>query len=471
MELGTAGNDYDNHKQKYAPKLSSFHNKLHEHLSTMQQIAIQIPQRTKSYRMHMFVFGTFLFLSHRAHKQNHPYYNKTTTHMQSQMQLHLLKHEEYTKKYPDRREHPLLVQHKEEVSNPSVPMNHKLPDFMDPYRGDETNNGASLHPLLVPDLSERDALLHLFPNPTIPIPPILDESMATLHEPFTEGDIPVFFHIPRSGGTTIKKIMEVCLNMKLMDASPTTSTMDLMTRDDAQMNQTSSDTSKEPYMDIISIQDPYLLQTLFQTSTTKDDTPPHEDTNDQHQHQHQHYRGRVFVMFRHPMDRILSSFYYYGKAHWEPNFDPELAHISLELYAKQNRTEHNYLVRTLTNIPPSDPLTREHLTTAKEILRTKCLIGLLSEKEHSMRRFENYFHWDYSMDRTKQCHERLLHWDFFRKNPHPMIQEGSDQWNRIVAKNELDMELYDYVKQLFHDQANLFHYHDEGHVIGRKGHF
>jgi len=217
-------------------------------------------------------------------------------------------------------------------------------------------------------------------------------------------------------------------------------------------------------VDIVSVQNPYNIHSFlqsYQLFTHKEDKPTPNPS-----------RGRMFVMLRHPIDRISSSFYYYGKAHWEPNYDPELAHISLELYAKQNRTDHNYLTRILNNkMDPNDDITPEDFYTAKEILRTKCLIGLLTEKEHSFQRFEKYFQWDYSSDRTKKCHERLLHWDFAMKHPHPHIPEQSEGFQRIVQRNEYDLELYEYARMLFQEQSNLFHYHTEGHVIERKGHF
>ena len=200
----------------------------------------------------------------------------------------------------------------------------------------------------------------------------------------------------------------------------------------------------------IAIKDPYIASTLFQA----------EDINK---------RGRMFTMVRHPLDRVLSAFHYYAIANYEPEYDPELVHMSFEMYSKQNRTQHNYMVRTLSNATITEELTENHLNLAKEILRKKCLIGLMSEKEHSMMRFKAYFGLTSTDDRTRACEERM-HWDWtgknIEKNKNELPDEGTPAWNILYEKNKFDMELYEYAKQLFRQQSGLFHYHKDGYILG-----
>lgn len=46
------------------------------------------------------------------------------------------------------------------------------------------------------------------------------------------------------------------------------------------------------------------------------------------------YQGRIFCVFRHPIERAVSLFYYLKKASWEPTFNSKLEKIeSIEDYA------------------------------------------------------------------------------------------------------------------------------------------
>ena len=90
-------------------------------------------------------------------------------------------------------------------------------------------------------------------------------------------------------------------------------------------------------------------------------------------------------MVRHPIERAVSLFHYLGVADWEPTYDPDLAYISIEMYARSRRVEFNWMVRFLSNELERD-LTPRHLEVAKEVLRTKSLVGLLSEKGETFAR-------------------------------------------------------------------------------------
>ena len=37
-------------------------------------------------------------------------------------------------------------------------------------------------------------------------------------------------------------------------------------------------------------------------------------------------------------------------------------------------------------------------------------------------------------------------------NPHDIPDEGSAEWNAVAAKNELDLQLYQFVERLFREQ-------------------
>ena len=105
-------------------------------------------------------------------------------------------------------------------------------------------------------------------------------------------------------------------------------------------------------------------------------------------------RGRLFTMFRNPIDRAVSIYHYLPHADWEPTHDPSLATTSLERWAQmEDRIEYNWMTRFLSN-ELEGSLTREyHLEVAKLVLKNYCLVGLLDRKEDSWARFQSYFGW------------------------------------------------------------------------------
>ena len=48
-------------------------------------------------------------------------------------------------------------------------------------------------------------------------------------------------------------------------------------------------------------------------------------------------RARVFSIFRHPVDRAVSKFYYLQEATWERTYDPTLQYMTIEEYAAENK--------------------------------------------------------------------------------------------------------------------------------------
>lgn len=106
----------------------------------------------------------------------------------------------------------------------------------------------------------------------------------------------------------------------------------------------------------------------------------------------------------------------------------------------------------------SGELTPEHEAIAKEVLRTKCLIGLLRDKTETMRRLEVLFS-ARAVERTPRrdlCQEKLLYWDWPGKNRHPAVIRGSEAWDTLYKQNTFDLRLYEYAERLFEAQGKLF---------------
>lgn len=98
-------------------------------------------------------------------------------------------------------------------------------------------------------------------------------------------------------------------------------------------------------------------------------------------------KGRLFTVFRHPIDRAISLFYYLQVADWEPTFDPELKNWSIKEYAQSSRIENNWLTRQLSGQLGGE-LHDEDLQLAMEVVRSKFLVGLMTEIEATMSRCE-----------------------------------------------------------------------------------
>lgn len=207
------------------------------------------------------------------------------------------------------------------------------------------------------------------------------------------------------------------------------------------------------------------------------------------------YKGVLFAMFRHPIDRSVSWFYDKQSVKDSVHYDPMLEIYGLADWVNSPSYISDYMVRTLVGkvdawavdnagaVPfrPPAVLTRDDLDLAKEILRRKCIVGLLEEKGESMKRFENFFGWNADVHRTslflledeetanavqaarwkdvkdEECRDRLLHWNWASKNKHPMLkkEEGGSAavtYKLLESKNRYDIELYMYATQLFEEQ-------------------
>jgi len=187
--------------------------------------------------------------------------------------------------------------------------------------------------------------------------------------------------------------------------------------------------------------------------------------------------GRMFALFRHPVDRAISMHHYLAKATWDPNYNPALSTMSIEEYAKSRYIENNWMTRFLVN-KPSGKLHPADMIYAKTILKAKCLVGLYEDMEVSMARFVHYFGWDNDNDEdarrdqtVKECqYEAISRGDrhvsgsgkvkkkeevslSLTTEEEVIVRPNSLAWNAIVRMNMYDMELYEFVKRIYKQQA------------------
>ena len=133
-----------------------------------------------------------------------------------------------------------------------------------------------------------------------------------------------------------------------------------------------------------------------------------------------------------------------------------MATVAIEEYYRGGQVENNWMVRFLTDQPTKGELDADDLDLAKEVLRRKCLVGLLGEKGESFARFERYFGWELGSDEDRECHEKKVQWAWPLKHKHDEVEEGTELYDLILGHNLLDVRLYEYARVLFEEQRRMF---------------
>lgn len=169
-------------------------------------------------------------------------------------------------------------------------------------------------------------------------------------------------------------------------------------------------------------------------------------------------KGRVFSMFRHPIERAVSMLNYLKYAEWEPSYIDDFKTMSIEEYTKSPYVENNFYTRVLSNTMEGE-LSTDHLAIATYNLKKKVVVGLLDRLDESLDRFEAYFRWKYSFNPTEQekCREGYLT-NGANKAKKISIQVpdiGSQDYELIAWQNQYDLKLFDVVLDLFEEQKYL----------------
>ena len=165
------------------------------------------------------------------------------------------------------------------------------------------------------------------------------------------------------------------------------------------------------------------------------------------------HKGRMFAVFRSPVDRVVSLFYYLQQATWEPTYTEEYASMTIDEYARSPLCESNWMVRTLVN-KMEGPLEPSDIEIAKEIIRQKCIVGLLDEMGETIRRFHSYF--GFENDEALTCalqNFAAAGGSQSNSHKHPMLDPNGATWQIIEKKNSLDIRLFEYAIELWHEQG------------------
>lgn len=168
-------------------------------------------------------------------------------------------------------------------------------------------------------------------------------------------------------------------------------------------------------------------------------------------------KGRILALFRNPIDRLVSKFYYLQTATWERTYKPEWKDMSIVEWAELPSEDENFMVRKLTGKLFNQPVNEMDLILAKEFLRQRVVVGLMGEMAESFRRFNIAMNVDVQDERNHRCLEEYFgeKEEVKNSNKHPKVIEGSPEWRALAQKNHLDMILYAYAEKLFEEQKEI----------------
>ena len=245
-------------------------------------------------------------------------------------------------------------------------------------------------------------------------------------KPLKDSDVIFYWHIPKAGGSTMKRIFTHCFNL---------------TRSDQYVDLTTtvgiSQAKKERVVDQ-NFLDVIVGSHLHETSALFTDE----------------HKGRLMTVMRHPVELVTSLFYYLGhKATWERHYRPELANMTLSEYANSQLMIDNWMTRYLSRKLRGN-LTEHDLSLAKSILEKKAVIGMIDQMDKSLQIFQNYFGLQ-PIPHRKGCVQRLVHNEHVNKNEyHIQLQPGSQEWKILEERNSFDLQLYNYSRIIFQRQAS-----------------
>jgi hypothetical protein len=80
----------------------------------------------------------------------------------------------------------------------------------------------------------------------------------------------------------------------------------------------------------------------------------------------------------------------------------------------------------------------------------------MTEMDRTMERFEKFFRWKYRVNPENQeaCRERLMSGgsNSNSANKKEQPKEGDIAWEKLMWQNQYDMQLYDFIVELFEEQ-------------------
>jgi len=267
------------------------------------------------------------------------------------------------------------------------------------------------------------------------------------HEPYDPQHNKLFvWHIPRTGSTTIKRIAGACMGLTITSEAGKSSIQEIRIVE-------AMDGTHLAEIDLSNPGGIALAKTLNVGQNDKIDlvsSPYLWDIAGMFDADH---KGYMIAMFREPIERAVSLYYSMRRS---KKYATQVGSLSsVEQYAKSSLVENNWMTRFLSGVLAGE-ITSQHEAIAREVLRSKCIIGLLSDKTETMRRLETLFKIKANKAKeSEECIEKLLYWSWPGKNKHTPVVDG-ESWDILYKQNSFDIRLYEYAQNLFEAQKQLF---------------
>jgi hypothetical protein len=298
--------------------------------------------------------------------------------------------------------------------------------------------------------------------------------------------IPFFWHVYRTGGGTMAQLLGECLQLTLassfsfpIDSKFVSDVPRIIRYDNAKymnvnlwtrvgiqraksmaiVHEVKTDRGEIWIDAVISPDLDGITRTLFSKKDT--DSSP--------------MKGAMFILSRNPIEREISKFF----STQQQNTKSGARNFSLSDWINAPIYSDNTMVRQLVGKSDLESdISMNDLLVAKEVLRRKCVIGLLQEKQESWRRIQHLFHDRWNMKDRKidtVCQDRMLNWGWKNRNNVKAFidmtigdelqtkEEGvidKTTYNMIAARNQMDLLLYEYTKHLFVEQTRLYEDHE-----------
>jgi len=268
------------------------------------------------------------------------------------------------------------------------------------------------------------------------INPVVKENIKPVStEPDPSQETVMYWHIPKSGGTTLKSIYK-CMKQTLtvrVGVDPRfghDKDEELVVFEPGQMGVS--------FVNVDTLSRPGILRSQklgLVPSGLADIMIVTNNLNFAIEHLYdEDHKGRVIALFRHPVERLISKFYYSQVATWERSYRPEWADIDLQYWADNINNDHNSIVKTLAGIDKEAEVTETDFSVAVRTVEQRFIVGLMNQMEESIHRFNIFMGIDESEKSIQVCMDEYFGHGVKKSNSnsHREVDEKDPAWQKLA---------------------------------------